>query len=519
MINAKRSIQRIASKESSVVEKKALPKLDTFLEERDFAGAITLLKFVEKHGIKDQVSDGKMWLGYCYFHSAQHEKALEIYQELLREHPEDTNLHLFTGICYFYLGEYEKAKMAASRGTPGGLRNRLLFQLAHRFNDDEALLEHHQQLEDCIEDQLSLAAVHYLRTHYKQAIETYEQMLETYEEYIILHAYIALAYYRMDYCDKCLDIIQQVSMRTGESLTTVNLKACALYRLQGSEMALAALNKLFEEHPRIRAHPILKHNECVFSGAEKALHVLPTLLDVIPKARYNLVTFLLRRGEALKAWDYMRDFEPADPTELILKGITAATYGQKTDDREALALAEEIFQMVGASKTEKDTIPGRQSMASCYILQNKFGEAIRYLETIKDYSQEDEEFCWNLGISLAAAGKFRPAIAELRKIRSDKYRASYVYRMWLARCFIRTDEPEKAYEIYAKTRKPQTQSDLLQLIANECYALGHWEFAAKAFEVLLKMDPAQDFKDGLLAARAAMELESRGEAVPTGGAD
>ena len=36
---------------------------------------------------------------------------------------------------------------------------------------------HHQQLEDVIEDQLSLASIHYLRSHYQEAIDIYKRIL------------------------------------------------------------------------------------------------------------------------------------------------------------------------------------------------------------------------------------------------------------------------------------------------------------------------------------------------------
>ena len=36
---------------------------------------------------------------------------------------------------------------------------------------------HHQKLQNIIEDQLSLAAIHYLRTHYQEAIDIYKKIL------------------------------------------------------------------------------------------------------------------------------------------------------------------------------------------------------------------------------------------------------------------------------------------------------------------------------------------------------
>ena len=36
---------------------------------------------------------------------------------------------------------------------------------------------HHQKLEDITEDQLSLASIHYLRSHYQEAIDIYKRIL------------------------------------------------------------------------------------------------------------------------------------------------------------------------------------------------------------------------------------------------------------------------------------------------------------------------------------------------------
>lgn len=66
---------------------------------------------------------------------------------------------------------------AAEKAPKSPLRTRLFFHLAHKFNDEKRLMMHHQQLEDVIEDQLSLASIHYLRSHYQEAIDIYKRIL------------------------------------------------------------------------------------------------------------------------------------------------------------------------------------------------------------------------------------------------------------------------------------------------------------------------------------------------------
>lgn len=63
-------------------------------------------------------------------------------------------------------------------GIPNSpLKVRFLFHLAHKLNDEERLLELHASLRDIVEDQLSLASMHYLRAHYQDAIDVYKKIL------------------------------------------------------------------------------------------------------------------------------------------------------------------------------------------------------------------------------------------------------------------------------------------------------------------------------------------------------
>ncbi|CAN0506143.1 unnamed protein product, partial [Discosporangium mesarthrocarpum] len=57
---------------------------------------------------------------------------------------------------------------AASQGPECSLKNRLLFHISHKLNNENRLMEYHQKLSDTNEDQLSLAAIHYLRSHFQE---------------------------------------------------------------------------------------------------------------------------------------------------------------------------------------------------------------------------------------------------------------------------------------------------------------------------------------------------------------
>jgi hypothetical protein len=50
-----------------------------------------------------------------------------------------------------------------------------------------SVLEFHRQLRDVAEDQLSLAAVHYLRAHYQEAIDIYKRLVLQNKDLMALH--------------------------------------------------------------------------------------------------------------------------------------------------------------------------------------------------------------------------------------------------------------------------------------------------------------------------------------------
>jgi len=54
---------------------------------------------------------------------------------------------------------------------------RLQFHLSHKQGDEKKLMEYHELLADVVEDQLSLAAIHYLRSHYQEAIDIYKKLM------------------------------------------------------------------------------------------------------------------------------------------------------------------------------------------------------------------------------------------------------------------------------------------------------------------------------------------------------
>ena len=439
------------------------------------------------------------WLAYCAFHGGHYQKSLNIYDELARQPEADLKYYVYKACCQFFLGMYKEAEESALKGNADALQNRLLFHLAHKFNDEVKLMSYHGKLQDTVEDQLSLASIHNLRSHYQEATDIYKRMLLENRNFTALNVYIALCYYRLDYFDVSLEVLAVYLQQHPDSIIGVNLKACNHYRLyngKAAEAELKALDKLDIEHE----NDLIRHNRVVFANGANALKILPGLVDVVPEARLNLVIHYLRNNEFDEALKLMEDVDPTTPQEYILKGVVNACVGQENESQQHLKAAQQYFNLVGASASECDTIPGRQCMASCFFLARQFEDVLVYLKSVASYFSSDDTFNCNYGMTQAARGEYAEAEEHLLMVSNERMKSDYSYVSWLARCYIMNGKAGEAWNLYLAMENTNESFNLLQLIANDCYRMGSFIWAAMAFDVLERMDPSREYLDGKIGA-------------------
>ena len=533
---------------------RSTPTLSSFLHKRDYTGALTLLQHQKADTLKQRTSAGEeqrlAWLAYCHYHLGDHQKALDVYTELaerakqpLKEREEEKSeegdeegggkvaeatteatgprappeqWQLYVACCHFYLGNYQQADTLLESLPASPLSSRLQLHISHRLADETRLMKLHGKMSSAMEDQLSLASIHYLRNHYQEATDIYKKLLLDQRDATALQVYVAMCYYKLDYYDVSLEILQPYIAQHPDSATAMNLKACNHYKLYDGKAAETELKPIIDTLTATSAasasaggtggaggggahsleNDILRHNLVVFRNGEQALSTLTPLVDLIPEARLNLAIHHLRQHQVAEADALMKELEPVTPQEYILKGVVSSAVGQLTDSRPHLKAAQEYFQLVGASASECDTIPGRQCMASCFFLLKQFDDVLIYLNSIKAYSGSDSIFLFNHGIALSAVEQFSEALEALVGVSDANVKSTYVYLSWLCRCYVMTGAAKSAWEIYLKMDSTNDSFQLLQLIANDCYKIGSFFYAAKAFDVLERLDPTEAYWEG-----------------------
>ena len=156
-----------------------------------------------------------------------------------------------------------------------------MLHISHKKNDEKNLMIYHPKIQETTHDQLCLAAVHYLRSHYEEAVEIYKKLLIENKENLALNIYIALCYYKLDYYDVSMEILSSYLTLNPTSVVAVNLKACnqfQLYNGKAAEQEYKILQQHYDGGNVYQDNDLLRHNLVVFRNGENALQVKRNIL-------------------------------------------------------------------------------------------------------------------------------------------------------------------------------------------------------------------------------------------------
>jgi intraflagellar transport protein 56 len=182
-------------------DKYARPKasatsLETFIDRRDYTGALTFLDFSSLNEVETL-----LWKGYCAFHSNNFETAQEIYIDLLSgdynyDIPDEITLYL--ACVYYFLQMYPEASEAALDGPECALKHRIMYHVSQKLGDSaETILSYRQKLRESEEDQLSRAAMLYAQCNYQEACEIYKRLLTEDRNRLAMNLYISMCYFKL----------------------------------------------------------------------------------------------------------------------------------------------------------------------------------------------------------------------------------------------------------------------------------------------------------------------------------
>lgn len=253
------------------------------------------------------------------------------------------------------------------------------------------------------------------------------------KKYHAINIYLALCYYKLEFYEIALDLVNHYLSLHKDSVIANNLKAAIEYNSTGNCKAaqsyLLQLQDMTKSGRLIEENDLLRHNMAVFDNDENAnsnkLKVFSNLLDIIPEARLNLIIYYLRNDQVNQAYNLIKDLQPNNTKEYILKAVVHCLLGQQSEkNQDHIKKAQTYFQSIGASSSECDTIEGRQCMASCFRLNGLYNDEIIYLESIESYMKDDDDFNWNYGIALAACQKYKEAEEVLLRIKKEKYKVN-----------------------------------------------------------------------------------------------
>jgi intraflagellar transport protein 56 len=341
-----------------------------------------------------------------------------------------------------------------------------------------------------------------MRSHYQDALDVYQRLLVQHPDFLALNVYIAMCQFKLDDFEASNEAVDLYLSENSDSAVALNLKSCDYFRLFGQEIAESQLLQIrkFSSAAYDFIDNLVTHNLCIFANGVDGFTILPKLVHAIPEARYNLAVLYMRENNPTEANDVLQDFTVVQLNESILKGTVLLALGQATSEGSQIEEANAIFSEIGMMEGVKDTVQGRECLASTRFIIGEYEEALRVLETIEQFVNEIDEYNYDKGMTLASLSRWQEAERALLMVKNPAYTKEIFYSSWLCRCFIKNKKPEAAWNLYVDATSTEDSKTLLKIIAADCFQAGLYFYSMRAYDVLAKFEMDPSFKDGLVAS-------------------
>ena len=103
-------------------------------------------------------------------------------------------------------------------------------------------------------------------------------------------------------------------------------------------------------------------------------------------------------------------------------------------------------------------------------------------------------------MALAALARYSEAEKYLLKVSNETYTREIYYVSWLCKCYIKNNKAEKAFNLYLMASTTEDANVLLQIISTECFIIGEYYYAMKAYDVISQFDIDSSTQEGLVAS-------------------
>ena len=354
------------------------------IEKGDYVAALAML---DASHVGDQFSplDNALWTGYVLSRLGgidNYNRAKDIYLNLLlsddfqaKDIPKDTSL--FLSIVYINLKQYtdaEETALSVVDDVSSELRTRILLTIAQKTRDESKVSKYRQLLsETSIEDEMAAAAVDFAFRHqYQAVIITYKHILAGGNvDDLALYVYTAMSLFKLGHYEEALEALNIYYKANPDSVIAANIKACCLFNLGSPTAALELLK--FKSHcdsKMMEENDLVRHNQVVFNDGERALQVLPSLVNHIPEAKLNLAIYYLKQGELDAAVELVGELDADYTHSHLVMGILNTELAQLKGDSTALEKAKHHFLSFGQAPTECDTVAGRQGIFLVWNIVN-----------------------------------------------------------------------------------------------------------------------------------------------------